>query len=313
MTTLHFKKSISRSPLRLGFSLVALTLACFALPMETRADCGETGDIQFTVTLLKPLKTRGNMNRCLFVKGPPLNTRISSGVTLGDLTVGQPCTFYAAKETFFSPYGFWDVILYPTCIPLGYIPELAIRKFVKIERPTNRVDITLEETPSGRVTIGFSAGGNKGAAASGEIATGGLNTLEQSQASFLREVSVKAWLGDSQDPSGRPDSDMFSFVGNAGDTVRLRLEPDNQGGNNRGHATLRFVGPPARQVTGVLTAEHPNTFNFPVELDSTRRYDIVVEQAEGSGTERYRGGYILTVESSLGNIERLVPNDSVEK
>ena len=29
-------------------------------------------------------------------------------------------------------------------------------------------------------------------------------------------------------------------------------------------------------------------------------------------SERYRGGYILTLESSLGNIEKLVPTDSVD-
>lgn len=280
--------------------------------METRADCGATGDIQFTVTLLKPLVSRKAKNTCFYVKGPPLGTRLSSGVELGDLTVGQPCSFYAAKETVFSPYGIWELVTDGSCFPLAIIPGLRRTEYARIDRPTNRVNITLEELPTGRIGVKFSAGGKKGAAASSEIATGGLNELEQSQTSSPKEVSVKAWLGDSQDPSGRPDSDMFSFLGNAGDTVRVRLEPDNQGGNNGGHATLRFVGPPARQVTGVLTAEHPNTFNFPVELDSTRRYDIVVEQPEGPRTERYEGGYILTVESSL-NIERLVPQDSVEK
>ena len=106
---------------------------------------------------------------------------------------------------------------------------------------------------------------------------------------------------------------MFSFLGSSGDIVRLRLEPNTQSGNNGGHATLRFVGPPARQVTGVLTAEHPNTFTFPVELPSTRRYDIAVEQPEGPREERYEGGYILTVESAQGKVYKLVPTDSVEK
>ena len=97
MTTLHFKKSISRSTLRRGFVLAALALACFALPIEARADCGITGDIPFTVTLLNPIKTRYTMSKCFFVKGPWARVSIP-GVTLGDLPVGQPCTFYAAND-----------------------------------------------------------------------------------------------------------------------------------------------------------------------------------------------------------------------
>jgi hypothetical protein len=37
MTTLHLKQSIGRSPLRLGFLLIPLTLGCFALSQSTRA------------------------------------------------------------------------------------------------------------------------------------------------------------------------------------------------------------------------------------------------------------------------------------
>lgn len=103
---------------------------------------------------------------------------------------------------------------------------------------------------------------------------------------------------------------MFRIVGNAGDSVTVRLDPDTRGGNNGGHATLRFVGPPAQQVTDALTVEHPQTIT--VQLDSTRSYDIAVEQ-EGLGDERYKGGYILTVESAQGKLYKLAPFDSVEK
>ena len=37
MTTLHLRKSIGRSPLRLGFLLIPLVLACFALSPTARA------------------------------------------------------------------------------------------------------------------------------------------------------------------------------------------------------------------------------------------------------------------------------------
>jgi hypothetical protein len=41
MTTLHSRKSIRRSPLRLGFFLTALAVACFALlPSTGTAECG---------------------------------------------------------------------------------------------------------------------------------------------------------------------------------------------------------------------------------------------------------------------------------
>jgi len=64
-------------------------------------------------------------------------------------------------------------------------------------------------------------------------------------------------------------------------------------------------------VTAALTIEHPHTIT--VQLDSTRDYDIAVEQSEEQGELRYRGGYILTVESAQGNSHRLQPLNSVEK
>jgi len=49
--------------------------------------------------------------------------------------------------------------------------------------------------------------------------------------------------------------------------------------------------------------------------DSTRRYDIAVEQPFGGDEKdyRYRGGYILKVESAQGAIKALVPARAVEK
>jgi hypothetical protein len=314
MTTLRSIKSISRSPSRLGFSLAALALACFALPTVARGDCGAPGgDILFTVTLLHPVHHGPNKHNCLFAKGPW--GRISSGVNIGDLTVGQPCTFYAPDDNALNVYDLWEIAIYPNCLPLGVIPGLAEKNFFLLKRPANRVNITIDDVPNGKWHINVSTAGGVSSGvpapqrgeAFGEMATGGTNTLEQNEAPSRTELSVKSWLGDSQDPSGRPDSDVFHFVGNAGDSVTLRLEADTRGGNNGGHATLRFVGPPARQVTGELPKR------ITVELGSTGRYDIAIEQAVGQGERRYRGGYFLTVESSQGDIQRLVPTDSVEK
>jgi hypothetical protein len=133
-------------------------------------------------------------------------------------------------------------------------------------------------------------------------------TAEQSQASSPNEVSVDAWLGDSKDAAlGIPESDKFSFEGTSGDTLTIRLEPNTRGGNNGGVATLRLLGPTTKQVTGELPKE------ITVQLASTARYQIAVEQPSGGSERDYRGGYILRVESALGEIKTLVPALSVEK
>jgi len=301
MTTLHLKKSISRSPSRLFFSLAALALACFALPTVARGACGESGDIPFTVTLLHPLPS--NFVGCLYVQGPWVRT--SSGANLRDLAVGHPCTFYAAENTIFSPFGPWLVLIDRECtFPLSS-NRIDTKQFSLRQSNINRVDFTVDPLPGNRYDIRVSTGGNRTVEALDE-------TAEQSQAPSPKEVSVDAWLGDSKDsPSGIAESDVFSFFGTAGDTVTIRLEADTRRGNNGGDATLRFGGPPARQVTGALTVEHPKTFT--VELDSTRKYDIAVEQPLGGDEKDYRGGYILKVESAQGAIKALVPARAVEK
>ena len=109
MTTLHLKKSISCSPLRLVSSLGALALACFAPPTVARADCGAAGDIPFTVTMGLQVQGFSFHNVCLYVKGPW--GRVSNGVRLDYVKQFQPCTFYAADANGFSPYGEWSLIL----------------------------------------------------------------------------------------------------------------------------------------------------------------------------------------------------------
>ena len=274
-------------------------------PSVARADCGATGDIPFTITLLHPVPSGTVLSgACFIVKGPWSRTS-PGGLDLRELPVGQPCTFYAADDTIFSPFGSWHIDINHICSSLpgagGVIdPRNHITsKYFSVENK-NRVDITVDPVFSSgrRFDITVSIGGR---------AVGTLDA-EQSQASSSKEVSVDAWLGDSKDAaSGIPESDKFSFFGTAGDTVTIRLEADPQSGNNGGKATLRFGGPPARQVTGAL----PKTFT--VELTSTGRCEIAVEQPSGGGEEDYRGGYTLKVESAQGEIETLMPAVSVEK
>ena len=60
------------------------------------------------------------------------------------------------------------------------------------------------------------------------------------------------------------------------------------------------MGPTARQVSGELPKR------ITAELDATGRYEIAIEQAAQFEERRYRGGYILTVESSQGKIRTLI-------
>ena len=269
--------------------LAALALACFALPIKTRADCGVTGDVPFTVT--EGLGPFGRV--CLYVKGPW--GRISNGVRLDrGLKQFEPCSFYAAESNGFSPYGSWSVILTADtlyrdfCLPYAVsVRDLQRHEFSVNGREGASIGIA---GGSGRYDITVSGGGS-----------GSQNTAKVE--AFLGRVQNNASEGPGTAP---PDSNVFAFHGNASDSVTVRLEADGVSGNNGGQATLRFVGPPAKQVTGTLPLE------FHVGLGSTARYNIAIEQPVVQGAERYRGGYILTVKSSLGNIEKLVPTDSVD-
>ena len=60
----------------------------------------------------------------------------------------------------------------------------------------------------------FVYGVRQTAEASAETGTEGVNTVQQSQAPSPIELGVEAWLGDTQDPSGTPDSDRWFFLGN---------------------------------------------------------------------------------------------------
>jgi len=288
MKILSLKKSISCSPLRLVFSLAPLALSCFALPVQTRADCGATGDIPFTATMGLGESGVSFHRVCLYVKGPW--GRISNGVRLEFLKQFQPCTFYAADANGFSPYGEWSVILTNDTSYRDFCSPYALST-----RDYHRQSFSVNDRQGASIDITASGGRIKTTVNSGS----------------KNITKTESFLGESgnnvSDGPAAGDGDVFYFVANAGDTVRVRLEADGVRGNNGGKATLRFIGPVAGEVTGTLPLELP-----PVQLGSTTRCDIAIEQAAGQGDEQYRGGYILTVESSLGNIERLVPTDSVE-
>jgi hypothetical protein len=78
-------------------------------------------------------------------------------------------------------------------------------------------------------------------------------------------------------------------------------------GNNGGEASLSIVGNSLNESTsGTL----PLGINATLPADG--KYSITVEQSNNSGGERYRGSYMLNLESSnaVGVIE---PTSTVEK
>jgi len=289
------------------FPHILLFLFLGLCPTVARADCGDSGDIPFTVTLLHPLPPNTSA-RCLFVHGPYF--RQSSGANVRELAVGQSCTFYAAKNTILSPFGVWFFEIASECLrPLAADP-IVNKRFSLEQGNVNRVDVTVDPLGGDRFNIQISTGGRTVEASE--------ETAGQPEAAARRtprpvSVSVNAWLGDSTDnSSGIPESDKFSFYDAEEDFLTIRLEADPRSGNNGGFATLRLqtdFGAPVNQVTGKL----PQTITF-FQVNQDLRYDIVVEQPTGGrGDADYIGGYILRVESALGTIGILTPGRSVEK
>jgi hypothetical protein len=288
-----------------GALLMSLSLCLIAgridppPPPPTKCVEDTDGQIPFTVR-----RAGGQIEGNFFwVEQDGFGGRYSKEVTREDITT-NPCTFYRIKKTIISHTGRWKAIL-----STRSGTRTAVTEF-DVNADTNRVDITATGAISpGKDRLDVSVYGVKRTAeASAETATEGVNTVQQSQALSPRELAAEAWLGDTKDASGTPDSDRWFFSGNAGDSLIVRLEPDNKGGNNKGQAILRFMGPPTKQVSGKL----PLRIDID-QLRSTGRYDIEIEQAVVQGEERYKGGYTLTIESAEGTIHGLRPTDSVEK
>jgi hypothetical protein len=81
MTTLHLKKSISRSPLWLGFFLIPLVLACFALGPRTQA--APTADVldETHAAVRAVMAVQGEVTPDLMQQPEILGTAVSVGAT----------------------------------------------------------------------------------------------------------------------------------------------------------------------------------------------------------------------------------------
>jgi hypothetical protein len=182
------------------------------------------------------------------------------------------CIFYRAKSTAFSPYGRWNCFLYADCSG----------------RPRSNVQFTLEGSSVELIVdrLGLS--------------------VNQPRNGAIKAMSS---LGDnanaSQAEGTSPDVDVFQFPGTAEDGVTVRLEADPAAGNNNGVATLSVQGASLHMDrTGTLPLD------IRAVLSATGTYDITIEQI--AGEQSYRGGYILSVDSSRGLIDTLTPTNSIE-
>jgi len=254
-------------------TVIALTL--ISIPLKAYSiDCNVSGDIPFTIQ-----SDDSDIKLCIQCSGPW--ARASKLVEFEPKDI--PCTFYAADASVFSALGLWDCKLFGAtgsgCVTQSMLSET---KFCVTEIPGDIfVDLSISPSPP-MISANFDS-------------------------PPCKSTSLQSFLGDNfKQEKSRRDSDEFLFDGAGSDEVTLRLETKPQDGNNGGVATLGIHGNSLNESTsGVLPLE------LNVTLPGDGEYSITVEQPRNS-TERFRGSYVLGLESTIG-IDLIEPTNSVEK
>jgi hypothetical protein len=257
--------------------LLHTVIAFMLISIPLRAystDCNVSGDIPFTIQ-----QDDSGIELCIQCSGPW--ARASKLVEIEPKDI--PCTFYEADSTIFSPLGLWDCKLYEHddsgCVTQSMLFET---KFCM--------------TPiSESIFVDL-------------FITGNPPTLSANfEPPPCKSTSLQSFLGDNpKQEKSKPDSDEFLFDGNAVDEVMLTLRANPKEGNNDGNATLRISGNSLNEST---SGRPP--LELEVTLPGDAEYSITVEQPKKSA-ERFRGSYVLGLESSMG-IDLIEPTNSVEK
>jgi hypothetical protein len=255
--------------------------------------------ILFAATIiLLPLKANSGASPCTNVSGDIEFVGTNNGIEALNFICGGPwfrsglqqipfcdpsqppctCTFYAAHIDVFSPYGLW------TCSVKAPSTEvvLATANFC-VEKGDTKVNLVFDQNANNV-------------------------SLSVDKPSPPCHSSVSSFLGDNpkQEKSKR-DKDEFLFDGRDGDEVTLRLESDPREGNNGGTASLAISGNSLDESTsGALPLE------LDVTLPADGKYSIIVEQPRRPKDQRFRGAYILDVESATG-VGLIEPTNNVEK
>jgi hypothetical protein len=196
------------------------------------------------------------------------------------------CQFYAANKGLFEPWGHW------TCNLFG-VSGTSCDTSVLISS-VDFCELSSDDPIAALLTVSNDGKGTF------------LSVFGKEQDCTVGSVS--SFLGDNpKQEKSKPDEDVFLFDGTSGDEIRLTLEPDPVEGNNGGEASLSIGDNSLNEST---SGTPPLGINATLPADG--RYSIKVEQPRKPGGERYRGSYMLNLESSneVGVIE---PTSTVEK
>ena len=233
-----------------------------------------------------PFRVKTALTDLLFIscKGP-------FGRNSGCVHIDAPSDFklfYSAEINFFSPYGEWrcDVYALPICI------GVAGRKTFQIHRhpvPERQVDLTIVKC---------------------DTCFDDSYAIQVETDQTCCGISTSAFLGDRPQQS-RPDRDTFSFEDTGGDEVTLTLEEDGSVGHIGEQANFKLRGP-----IGSASLDEFRTGELPLEITATipesGEYEIVVDQKNIPDDLSYRGGFIITLISSLDDVGEIVPSKDVE-
>ena len=261
-----------------------IVLMLISMPFRAYStDCNVSGDIPFSV--IKECETCNLA--CLRCDGPW--ARVSPWVDIDDLEHNKSCTFYAAKDNIFHPWGRWTCVIYEK--EQGICTTL-------LSRELTMKDFCVENSNGDgqEVTLKIKADQN-------DVP----DILEVDKPSPPCDASVSSFLGDNpKQEKSRPDSDVFLFDGAGGDEVTVRLETNPQEGNNGGEASLAIFGNSLNESTsGVLPLE------LNASLPADGKYSIIVEQPKRPKDQMFRGAYILHVKSATG-VDLIEPTNNVE-
>jgi hypothetical protein len=243
-------------------------------------------EIEFYVT------NNTGAEKCFQCSGP--FSRVTPRVNIG--ANGGSTYFYTAAVTSFSPYGLWHCFVYITdsCLDEGPIPD----------EDTFETGVGI---PAGVAVVNLSIAEAQGTPVI-NVSFPGLGAPDGS------EVSVASSLGD--DPlTGKEDRDTFRIKAEEGDQVTIRLDGDPSAGHIGSHARLRLISD--RRIGHF---EEVESGELPLEITTTIPetgvYEVIVGKIAQSDVPdnllSFRGGYILSLDSSADAVRPLIPGENVE-
>lgn len=221
----------------------------------------------------------------IICKGPFFRT--SGCVPILPPGPGRFNSFYHAEINIFPPWGPWRCTVHPD--PICFASSTGSVNFCVGQSDFDKkgsVDITIKEGNEQhfRVTSNYS--------------------------DKCDSASTNAFLGD-RPQQFKPDKDTFSFSATEGDEITLTLGEDGSVGHIGEQANFRLRGP-----VGSASLDEFGTGELPLEITATipesGEYEIVIDQKNIPDDLRFRGGYKITLDTSLGDVDEIVPSQDVE-